>query len=112
MESVGMAVLRRWNAEPGQKAASTMSLIEVLVEPAPAGSGLGDVRLEFGQPDIGTCIGRGAPGAPRRQRAARRYLGPVGQGRALELVGEEAPQEKRQPVTDLLQAVSAFAVGW
>ena len=64
-------------------------------------------RLELGQPDIGAAIGGRAPVATRRQRAAGRDLGSVGQRRALELVGEKPPQEQFQPVPDLAKLVGA-----
>ena len=67
--------------------------------------------VQLGQPDVGAAVGRRPPVAARRQRAARRDLGPVGQRRALELVGEEAPQEQFQPVPDLGQRIGAPRAG-
>src|SRR5204862_5862886 len=52
----------------------------------------GDGRLQLCQPDIGAAVRGRTPIAARRQRTARRYLGSIGQRRALELVAEEAPQ--------------------
>src|SRR3569623_1897665 len=54
----------------------------------------GNVSCQFGEPRRGGAVGRRAPVAARRQRAAGRYLRPVGDGRALELADrEEAEQE-------------------
>src|SRR5882762_5235663 len=55
-------------------------------------SALRNRLFQFREPNVRGAIRRRAPVAARRQRTAGRDLGAVGQRRALELVGEEAPQ--------------------
>src|SRR5690348_3010252 len=62
--------------------------------------------LQAGQPGGGGCVARHAPVAARGQ-ADGTHLGTVEETRALELTGEEAAEEDREPAADLVGGVGA-----
>ena len=61
-------------------------------------------RFEVGKPCVRAGIGRHAPVATRTERAAA-HLGPIGQARTLELLGEETAEEGAQPFENNLIGV-------